>query len=59
MLINKKAVKEMALECARLRFGHEKFTRVSKEFLREVDRITHNYVIQLIGKMETIGKTIK
>lgn len=57
MLINKKKVKEYALDCSQMR--HHKFSRVSKEFLIYVDDIVKTKVRDYVNSLPSVGKTIK
>ena len=57
MLINKKAIKQYALDCASCR--HHKFTRVSKEFLIYVEAKIKTDIRNYIHSLPSIGATIK
>lgn len=58
-VINKSAVKKLALEYALVRFPGGKFTRVSAEFLENVDLEIRNVVRRRIHELPSVGKTIK
>lgn len=55
-LLNKKAVKEFALECAKGRF--HKFTRVSERFLISVEAIVKGTIDFKVKNMPSVGKTL-
>jgi hypothetical protein len=58
MLINQKKVKQFALgKSESLRNG--KFTRVSKEFLNEMDSLLRAKIIEYIQRLPSVGCTIK
>lgn len=55
--INRKAVKDLALRCSReLRLG--RFTRVSSEFLEEVNARMAEHVAHKVKSAPGIGKTL-
>lgn len=56
-LINTKAVKAYALECAANR--HHKFTRVSNEFLVRMDNVLRSKILEHVKSMPSVGKTIE
>jgi len=55
-LINKAACKKFALEIAKLRF--HKFTRVSKEFLDDMDACLRATIRTRVNGLPSSGKTI-
>lgn len=56
-LINKRAVKIFSLELGQARF--HKFTRVSADFLIEVEGVVKDYIRRKIEGLPSVGKTIK
>jgi hypothetical protein len=56
LLINKKAVKTFALEVSKNR--HHKFTRVSGEFLSEMDAHLRSTIRARVMSLPSKGKTI-
>lgn len=63
MLINRASVKRLALDLARQRFQgtqfEHKYTRVSKEFLDEIEASVRRFTGERIRNMPTMGKTIR
>lgn len=57
MLINKKAVKQMALEYAKA--NRPKFRRVSNDFLIYIDGVVKEKVKTYIHTLPSVGVTIK
>ena len=57
-LINKKHVKEYALECAKERSG-DRFTRVSEDFLVYVDGLLRKKIREHVYGLPSVGKTIR
>ena len=57
MLINKRIVKEYAMECAQER--HHTFTRVSKEFLVYIEAKLKTDIRDYIRNLPSKGKTIR
>jgi hypothetical protein len=55
-LINKKAVKEFALECAKGRF--HKFTRVSSDFLIGIENAVKQAIRLRVEGQPSVGKTL-
>lgn len=57
MLINKKAVKDFTLDyCKQYR---PKFTRVSKDYLMNIDHILQIKIGEYVRSLPSVGKTIK
>ena len=56
-LLNKKAVKQLALELAQKR--HHEFTRVSPEFVNRIEATVRNIIESSIQSLPSLGKTIK
>ena len=57
MLINKKHVKQFALEMAKSR-AH-KFTRVGSDFLMKCEANLKNYIRDYVHRLPSKGKTIQ
>jgi len=57
VLINKKHVKQFALEMAKHR-GH-KFTRVGNDFLLKCEANLKNYIRDCVHRLPSKGKTIQ
>lgn len=57
MLINKKAVKQYALDCVKDR--HHKFTRVSQEFFIYIEAKLKADIRNYTHSLPSVGKTIK
>jgi len=57
MLINKKAVKQYALDCAKER--HHKFSRVSANFFIFIESKIKTDLRNYIHTLPSVGKTIK
>lgn len=58
MLINKKHVKEYALEISKTTRGG-KFTRVSAEFLIHIEAVVKERIRSYVQSLPSVGKTIK
>jgi len=58
LLINRSAVKKLALELALERFPAGRFTRVSGEFLLAVEGEVKESVRRKVNALPSIGKTI-
>ena len=56
-LLNRKAVKEMALECAKHRA--RKFTRVGKDFLDSVEAVVRSTIRFKVENHPSVGVTLK
>jgi len=56
IFINKAQVKKFALEVAKNRY--HKFTRVSNEFLVDVDSKIRGIIINHVNSLPSVGKTI-
>lgn len=59
LLINRSAVKKLALEEALVRFPGGKFTRVSGEFLLAIEGEVKESVKRKVAQLASVGKTIK
>jgi hypothetical protein len=57
MLINKKAVKQYALDCVKDR--HHKFTRVSAEFMIIAESKLKQFIRDYTLSLPSVGMTIK
>ena len=57
MLINKKAVKEYALVCAKS--SRPRFTRISKEFYIIADSKMRTWIADYLHRLPSVGKTTK
>ena len=55
-LLNKKACKEFALECAKGKF--HKFTRVSRDFLDQTEYLLKQQIREYVTNLPSKGKTI-
>ena len=60
-LINRKAVREFALECASGRYyaDNRRFIRVSEDFLIYVDGLLRNKIRQHVETLPSVGRTIR
>ena len=56
-LINRKHVKEYALECAKER--HHEFNRVSGDFLIYIDTMLRTKIREHVRALPSVGKTIR
>ena len=55
-LLNKKKVKEFALECAKGRY--HKFTRISSEFLISIENVVKTTIRFKVENAPSVGKTL-